>query len=194
MYLNNKVNTMNITNISVITLMSLLVAACGGGGGGESSSPSTTTSSTTTVVTIVEDPAPQVIDLPVEDVPIVDNSVEPDPNATYDTTADLIASKSFLLKPEYELAVSYSNEGDRPIYLSVCSEFTEEEARIKVNYNSCLVRTSLESNYSGTLTVANNKNDLIMAIWYLDDIDNPRYEIWRNDNSTDEIKTFCVIN
>jgi len=31
-----------------------------------------------------------------------------------------------------------------------------------------------------------------MAIWYLDDTDNPRYEIWENDSDAMEVKKFEV--
>jgi hypothetical protein len=175
---------MKLTNIAVISMMSLLVLACGGGGGA---------SPTPTPVVAVEEPV-----IPVVDQPIVIVVVEPepelelDPNAIYDKTADLIAAKSFLLEQEYELAVSYNNDDNRSAYLSVCTDFTEEESGIKVNYNSCLLRTSIENDYAGTLTVANDQNRLVMAIWYLDDAENPRYEVWENDSAADAVRNFDV--
>ena len=169
---------MKLTNITLISMMSLLIVACGGGGG---------SASTPEPVLIV----PPVVEAPV--VIVVDDPVsEPDPNAIYDTTAELIASKSFLLDPEYELAVSYQNDGNRSAYLSVCTEFTEGQDGIKVDYNSCLLRTSIDNDYAGTLTVANNQNRLVMAIWYLDDTKNPRYEIWENSSATDDERKFVV--
>ena len=76
--------------------------------------------------------------------------------------------------------------------MSVCSEFTEGKSGIKVNYNSCLLRTSIEGDYAGTLRVANDKNRLVMAIWYLDDTNNPRYEVWENDSDAKEKRKFEV--
>lgn len=166
---------MKLTNIVITSLMSLLIVACGGGGGG------------TSTPTSIPDPV-----VPIVTEPVVPDIVEPDPNAIYDTTAELIASKSFLLKQEYELAVSFKNDNSRSAYLSVCSEFTDGVEGIKVNYNSCLLRTSIESDYASTLTVANDKNRLVMAIWYLDDTKNPRYEIWENDSDTSEVRKFDV--
>jgi len=172
---NNKEKTMKLTKMTVIPMMSLLMVACGGGGGGN------TSSTPEPVTTVVVEPPVVVV--------VVEPELEPelDQNAIYDTTAELISAKSFLLKPEYDLSISYKNESNRSAYLSVCTEFTDDENGIKVNYNSCLLRTSIESNFAGTLTVANDKSNLVMAIWYLDDIENPRYETWENDiNATGE--------
>ncbi len=167
---------MKFTNIAVISMMSFLLVACGG----ESSS-----SAPVPVTPVVEEP-----------VTLEESEEEPepelDPNAIYDTTAELIAAKSFLLKQEYELLVSYNTNNNRSAYLSVCTEFTEDQDIIKVNYNSCLLRTSIESNYAGKLTVSNDKNRLVMAIWYLDDIKKPRYEVWENNSDVKGEKTFKV--
>jgi len=155
--------------------MSLLMVACGGGG--SDSAPAV----------VVEEVAVTVIEAPAEVV-----VVEPDPDAIYDTTAELIAAKSFLLEPEYELTVSYQNQDTRSVYLSVCTEFTEGQNGIKVNYNSCLLRTSIDNDYAGKLMVANDQNRLVMAIWYLDDTKNPRYEIWENDLDSNGVRNFEV--
>jgi hypothetical protein len=176
---------MKFTDMTVVSMMSLLVACGGGGGGASSPSPSVAPAAP-----IVEAPVDPIVEPPV--VPPVELPVEPDPNATYETTAELIASKSFLLKPEYELTISYKNKDSRRAYLSICTEFTDLQGSIKVNYNSCLLRTSIESDFAGTLTVANDKNHLVMAIWYLDDTGSPRYETWENDLDTSGPKAFNV--
>ena len=171
---------MKLTNNTSIFLMSLLMMGCGGGGSDDSSTPDP-------VVVAVEEPVAEV-----PEPPVVSTIVEPDPNATYESTADLIVSRKFLLKPEYALAVSYKNDGNRNAYLSLCTDFTEGEEGIKVNYNSCLLRTSIQSDYAGTLTVANDKNRLVMAIWYFEDMKNPRYEVWENDTDANGVRTFEV--
>jgi len=171
---------MKLTNIVVILIMSLFIAACGGGSSG--SEP---------VAPVVKDPI--VIDGGGddggdEDTDGGDEDVI-DVDAIYSTTAELKATKSFLLKQEYELTVSYINTDNRNAYISLCTEFTEGKYGIKVNYNTCLLRTSIDSSYEGNLTVANDKNRLVMAIWYLDDTKNPRYEIWENNSDVEgEIK------
>ena len=168
---------MKRTNFLVIFMMNLLIVACGGGG---SSTPDA-------VVAVVDEAV-----VPVVVQPIAAETVQPDPNAIYDTTAELVAAKSFLLDQEYELAVSYKSDESSRAYLSVCSEFTEGLEGIEVNYNSCLLRTSIEREYTGTLKVANDKNRLVMSIWYLDDIKNPRYAVWINDSDDEDERTFAV--
>jgi len=177
MYLNSKENTMRHINITVISMMSLLLVACGGGGGSSASS------TPEPVVAVVDDPVVVVV---------VEPEPEPDPNIIYDTTAELVVAKSFLLEQEYDLSISYKNDNNRNVYLSVCTEFIEEKSGIKVNYNSCLLRTSIESSFAGKLTVANDKSRLVMAIWYLDDIKNPRFELWENDIDAKGDKKFEV--
>jgi len=172
---------MKLSNITLIFMMSLLMVACGGGGGGSTSAP--------TPAAVIEEPTEPEVEEPTV---IVVAEPELDPNAIYDATAELIVSKSFLLEQEYELAVSYQNVDNRSAYVSVCTEFTEGQNGIKVNYNSCMLRTSINGDYSGTLTVANDQNRLIMAIWYLDDTKNPRYEIWDNDSDTNDVRKFEV--
>jgi hypothetical protein len=164
-------------------MMSLLMVACGGGGSDSAPEPAP--------AVVVEEVAVTVVEVPTE-VVVVEPEQEPDPEAIYETTAELIASKSFLLEQEYELTVSYQNQNRRSTYLSVCTEFTEGPQGIKVNYNSCLLRTSIDNDYKGKLMVANDQNRLVMAIWYLDDTKNPRYEIWENDLDSNDVRNFEV--
>jgi hypothetical protein len=212
---------MRLTNITLLSIMSSLMLGCGGGGGGDSTtaepvvSKAAVVESTAVVFNAVEPeliinivgassstlepvvPAASVVESPVvvsnlaEPKPVID-ILKPDPNAIYESTAELIASKSFLIEQEYELAISYKNDDNRNAYLSVCTDFSEGEGGIKVNYNSCLLRTSIESDYAGTLTVANDNERLVMAIWYFDDMKNPRYTIWENDGDDKNTRTFDV--
>ena len=174
---------MKLINIVAILILSLFIVACGGGSSG--SDP---------VVPPIEEPL--VKDDGEDDGGDDDtedgNEEEIDPNAIYATTAELKATKSFLLKQEYELTVSYKNKGNRSAYLSVCTEFTEGEYGIEVNYNTCLLRTSIENDYTGRLIVANDKSRLVMAIWYFDDTKNPRYEVWENNSDAEGERKFDV--
>ena len=176
---------MKLTNITLVSLMSLLMVACGGGGSDSAPEPAPAPA------IVVEEVAVTVVETPTE-VVVVEPEQQPDPDAIYDTTAELIAAKSFMLEPEYELTVSYQNQNSRSAYLSVCTEFTEGQNGIKVNYDSCLLRTSVDSDYKGKLMVANDLNRLVMAIWYLDDTKNPRYEVWENDIDSNGVRNFEV--
>jgi len=193
MYLNNKEKTMKFTNIVAILIMSLFIVACGGGSSG--SEP---------IAPIIDDPLikdggdddddDKDDDDGKDDEGDTEDGDEDDldPNAIYATTAELKATKSFLLKQEYELTVSYRNTDNRSAYLSLCTEFTDGEQGIKVNYNTCILRTSIDSSYEGSLTVANDKKRLVMAIWYLDDTKNPRYEVWENNSDAEGERKFEV--
>ena len=174
---------MKLTNIVLISMMSWLIVACGGGGGDDSSTATPSVLST-------PDPVVPLVDEPTEETEVVE--VELDPDAIYETTAELIVGRSFVIAQEYDLAVRYKNNNNLSAYLSVCTEFTEGKNGIKVNYNSCLLRTSIDSDYAGSLKVANDKSRLVMAIWYLDDMENPRYEIWENDKDAKEVRQFEV--
>jgi hypothetical protein len=180
---------MRLTNITLLSIMSLLMLGCGGGSGDSTTADPVVSAE----AVVVESPTVVVVaDVDAVEPILAIDIVEPDPNAIYESTAELIASKSFLLEQEYELAISYKNDGNRDAYLSVCTDFTEGEGGIKVNYNSCLLRTAIESDYASTLTVANDNHRLVMAIWYFNDAKNPRYTIWENDGDTKNIRTFDV--
>lgn len=186
MCLNNKGHHMKYLTKTFIASLSTLLVSCGG-------SDDTEVNNVSTVTTEVD--AVTQISQPVEEVEVVEQStyeeVKPDPDAIYDTTAKLVAAKSFLLEAQYDLEVSFTNQAQRKAYISICSDFSESEA-MKVNYNSCIVRTSVTGSYSDTITVGNDNQELVMAIWYFDDINNPRYEVWQNTQNGDNTKVFSV--
>lgn len=173
-------------NTTIALVSSLTLFACGGGGGGGSTSP-------TPVPSPVPTPSPTPVPTPSPTpVPTPTPAPAPDPNAVYDTTAELVVAANFDIKQEYEVSVRYTNTQQRNVYLSVCSDFTnEQDGQVAVNYNSCLLRTSLAESYNTQLSVANDQNKLVMAIWYLDDVENPRYEFWENDSASTN-KVFSV--
>ena len=164
-------------NTTIALISSLTLLACGGGGGGSSTPTPTLTPAPTPVPTPAPTPAPSPTPVPTP-------TPAPDPNAVYDTTAELVVAADFEMKQEYSVDVRYTNSQQRNVYLSVCSDFTNNQGQVAVNYNSCLLRTSLTDNYSTRLNVANDHNQLVMAIWYLDDVNNPRYEFWESDNTS----------
>lgn len=131
-------------------------------------------------------------DAAVEEVTGFDIETLPDVNAVYDSTKDLVSAKSFEIASEYELMINYKNESELSAYLSVCTDFTLQEEEVRVDYNSCLLRTSVETQYEATLTIPNDKKSVVMAIWYMDDIKNPHYAIWNNDAEIGYVKEFIV--
>jgi len=183
---------MRFTYIAMISIMSFLMTACGGGS--DSSSSSTVERASETPVTIIE---PVVVAIEEEAITIIEEpeiivEVKPDPDAVYEKTSELIAAKSFLFEQEYDLLLSYNNDDNRSVYLSVCSDFIEGDEGVKVNYNSCLLRASIDGDYSNMIKVGNDKDRLVVAIWYLDDVKNPRYEVWENDINTVGAKQLTI--
>lgn len=180
---------MKIKTLSLISMTSLALMACGGGGGSDSSQATPAPASTTPTPTPTSTPAPTPTPTPT---PTAVPAPIADPNATYETTAELIANRDFNLNQEYQLTVNYKAREARNVYLSLCSDFTQTQESIEVDYNSCLMRTATNSDYSGVVNVAAENQQLVMAIWYLDDINNPRFVVWENDSQQIGDKTFVV--
>jgi|GEM_PF-793374 len=183
------------TFLFVLIAYSSLIACGGGGssasGGGDvavvNPTPVPTTTPTTTVPVVVE-PEPTLAPTPE---PVF---VEPNPDAVYDSTAELIVPSVFTFEQEYPLSVEVSIAANRKAYISICSDFNREGDGVTVNYDSCLLRTSIEGDFNGELTVPNDKSTLVMAIWYLDEPESPRFEEWQKSDgsNTEEMEQFIV--
>ncbi len=172
---------MKLTKSVLLIILTSFFYGCGG------DSDETTANDTAPVTSVTPDP----VDLSAETSEVVEEVV-PDPDAIYDSTADLVVATSFLLEPEYQLAVSYVNTEKREVYLSICTDFAEGDAGMKVDYNSCLIRTAIKEDFSSTIAVANDKLSLVMAIWYFDDMNNPRFEVWENEGGDQSALKFEV--
>ena len=188
MYLNNKGKDMNLIKTLAVFTFSVVLIGCG------SSSDSTTSEASTPVVdeasiSVTQDP---VIIADLDPILEQETEQEIDLDAVYSTTAELVAAKSFLLKPEYDLQVSYVNTDNQNIYLSVCTDFEEAKSGIKVNYESCLLRTSITESFQANIIVPNDKNRIVMAIWDLDNPQQPRYETWEYSIDPEDEHTFTV--
>jgi hypothetical protein len=190
---------MKLTKSALLIILTSFLYSCGGDSD-ETTANATTPASVAPAAATTPAPespvttvTPAPVPLPVPEVITeVVEEVLPDPDAIYESTADLVVATSFLLEPEYQLAVSYNNAEKREVYLSICSDFAESDAGMKVDYNSCLLRTAIKENFSSTIAVANDKLSLVMAIWYFDDMNNPRFEVWENDGGDQSALKFEV--
>lgn len=53
-------------------------------------------------------------------------------------------------------------------YLNICSDFTDDGGELRVSYESCLLRTSLQSQYSEfEIVISSSQQALIAQIWPL---------------------------
>ena len=185
MYLNNKGKHMSLIKILVIIIFSVVFIGCGG-------SDSQTSSSTVTVDENIVAPIPEKLLTIVDLEPLTENVPEIDRNAVYDTTAELVAEKTFTLSLEYDLQVNYLNINNQNIYLSVCTEFDEGKEGIKVNYESCLLKASITESFQATMKVPNDQNRIVMALWNLDNPQQPRFETWVYSIESDKQHIFTV--
>lgn len=177
---------MKHSNITILITLSFFITGCG------SQEPSSVSSEVPTVVELITETTEEnSIPLAEESITKIEE-IQPDPAAIYESTNDLVVAKSFEIKSQYDVNISYQNDEEVSVYLSICTEFTEQDGTITVNYNSCLLRTSVENDFEGKVTIPNDKERLVMAIWYVDDIDNPQYAIWENSFDKDYIREFIV--
>ncbi|MBA6364316.1 hypothetical protein H4J56_06900 [Colwellia sp. BRX8-4] len=167
-------------------LLSALLTACGGGGSaGETVS--------VTPQPVVEEQQPEII-LPD---PIVTQLVvtefilaETSPlearavlESSAQTSGDISVPDGFSLNSErsFNLKIIRSDDDDQAAYLSLCSDYQENsDGSYNINYDSCLLRTSLnEAVFETVITVTNDTEGLVAALWFVDGSRNPIIKDWR---------------
>jgi hypothetical protein len=62
----------------------------------------------------------------------------------------------------------------------LCSDYQQDNnGNYIINYNSCILRTSLSDiNYETIVTVTNDTTGLVAAIWFMDEIKEPLIVDW----------------
>ncbi|MFT5504407.1 MAG: hypothetical protein ACI845_002130 [Gammaproteobacteria bacterium] len=72
-------------------------------------------------------------------------------------------------------------------YLNICSDFTDDNGAFSVSYESCLLRTSLQSQYSEfEIVISSTQQELIAQIWPLQDGALPVNQRWsRSEDGAD---------
>ena len=69
-------------------------------------------------------------------------------------------------------------------FLSICKNFEDNEGTITVDYESCLVRTSLNNGvYSDVLDISNEIDELAFAIWFYSEGTEPEITIQSTTNT-----------
>ncbi|NMP32091.1 hypothetical protein HII17_10975 [Thalassotalea sp. M1531] len=124
-------------NKSLIILLLSTLTACGGG------------SESTKEPTISSTIAPQSSDIDI-------------------TTGELISTPEFSFIGSFDLTINIAEapEGSIQYYINICSEFTEENNEIIVNYDSCMLRTFLTSQpQSFELALSESQSTLVAQIW-----------------------------
>jgi hypothetical protein len=136
-------------NIQYYLLSSMFLIACGGGDN----------ESVTTVA-----PVPSV-------------SAAPSPQLTL----ALQTTASFDFMSNYKLVLQINNLSDSTgrFYINVCSEYKEIQGRYQINYNSCVLRTSLnDSHREFELVLSDNEQQLIAQVWPIEYAAKPVNQFW----------------
>ncbi|MFB1036616.1 MAG: hypothetical protein QMC38_14855 [Sinobacterium sp.] len=165
-------------------LLSTLLTACGGGGsesvttapvaGGGNSQPNTNLPDP-----IQNQPAVTVFSLE-EKAPMETGVVV---NSAAQSSHDIVVPNGFALKSEraFNLNITRSEDDYQPAYLSLCSDYQQlSDGSYSINYDSCLLRTSLSDiNYEAVVTVTNDTQGLVAALWFMDATKEPLIKDWR---------------
>ncbi|NTS76182.1 hypothetical protein HR060_04805 [Catenovulum sp. SM1970] len=165
--------TFNQKTLIVLLASALLTACGGGGGGGDSSAPAATQSTQTATET--------------EAAPETETTLE---TASID---DIIIAEDNDLSSTFDLQLQVSKLDEQRVYLSVCENYQAlDNGEYDVDYNGCIVRTSLtDSGLDMSLTLANHSDQLVAAIWYFDG-NPPIYIEWQKTNVMEEQWSFEI--
>jgi len=94
---------------------------------------------------------------------------------------DLDVSRDFDFIGGETLNITISNEGAtiERRYLNICSDFTNDNGELSVRYESCLLRASLDGQYSEfKIVISSNQNSLIAQIWSFKNGAQPLDYLW----------------
>jgi hypothetical protein len=167
-------------------LLSTLLTACGGGGS-ESSTPAPSANNSQPVNSV---PAPIVSQATITEFSLVDSipaqSVELIESAAQNSS-EISVPDGFALNSERSLTlrITLSEEDNQPAYLSLCSDYQQlSDGSYSIYYASCLLRTSLnDSQYEAVITVTNDTQGLVAALWFMDETKQPLFTDWRFNNN-----------
>jgi hypothetical protein len=99
------------------------------------------------------------------------------------STHDIAVPEGFALNSErlFNFKVTRSEDDDQAAYLSLCSDYQQHnDGSYNIDYNSCLLRTSLtDVNYEAVITVTNDTQGLVAALWFMDESKEPLITDWR---------------
>ena len=135
-----------------------MLAACGGGGGGGDSSVSTSSGTAQAAPPAASTPPPATTPPPA-----------PEPESIYEpeVMGDLISDEEFDFIGESSLTLALDNNTEAPrVYLNVCNDFSTVNGEVKVNYNTCQLRTTLPSGSAEyQLTIGGDVEILVAQVW-----------------------------
>ncbi|PKG80818.1 hypothetical protein CXF85_22185 [Colwellia sp. 75C3] len=147
--------TLIILNITI----GITLAGCGGGE--EDSGP---------IETVESPPAPVLI-----------------PEATPEVTKPTITTSELISEPDFdfisstELVVTLPASPSTTVsyFINICTDFYEENEKVKINYDSCKLRTILSTlEQPFTLSMSNAESALVAQIWPIEEAALPVTIYW----------------
>jgi len=169
-------------NLYRLLLLSIFLSACGGGGS-ENSTPVPAVDESQPVDIVIEANQNQLV---VTEFSLVESSpleagaaIE----STAQTSHEIVVPDNFSLNSErsFNLRINRSEDDNQAAYLSLCSDYKQHSnGSYSINYESCLLRTSLsEINYEAVITVTNDTKGLVAALWFMNESKKPIFTDWR---------------
>jgi hypothetical protein len=77
------------------------------------------------------------------------------------------------------LEINNSLESSTGFYINVCTDYQEKEGRYEINYDSCVLRTSLNIPHREfELVLSDNEQKLIAQIWPIEYAAEPINQFW----------------
>ncbi|MFN3235582.1 MAG: hypothetical protein ACE37D_00835 [Pseudomonadales bacterium] len=93
-------------------------------------------------------------------------------------TADLKASTTFDFTSSFDVGVDINLDNKEKLYLNICNRFDTDDGKTNVDYDSCVLQAPIENGrYQGTLSLTNDVQQLVIAIWNYSGSD-PTYYFW----------------
>ena len=158
----------------LLLVSTLVLTACGGGGGGGSSEPATSGDSGGGAG------AGGGTDSGSGDGGTdgggsgTDN---PGIGVDADNTTDLVVDADFTIQSTWKMVVDFDAPGVMgDTFLSVCSDYSSTPTGYDINFDSCVVRSAISNGvFDGEVTVTNDIERLIGAMYYYDETTPPEY-------------------
>ena len=97
------------------------------------------------------------------------------------TTRDLVseADFDFISSADLDITIPASPSTTVHYFINICTDFSKENDDVKINYDSCKLRTSLDDNEQQfTLALSNAELVLIAQIWPIEDGAKPINTYW----------------
>jgi hypothetical protein len=173
-----------MNKLYIFVFLSILLTSCGGGGSESSTAEP--------AVVGTDSPPSNIVSAPIQSQPTVTEfSLEESKplelksvvTSTAQTSSEIAVPDGFALSSErsFNLRITRSEEDNQLAYLSLCSDYQKlSDGSYSINYDSCLLRTSLnDSQYEAVITVTNDTVGLVAAMWFMDESKEPLITDWR---------------